>query len=478
MDARAPIPAPDALYTPHPAPPPLSVLRASKLRRTLHIFRSILRTGKNFLNLYHPEIETNRWLVNYLRGEQVVSINDAGLARHVLQTNSDNYVKGRFYEIIFGEFLGKSSLTLEKDAWKQRRRLISPAFNARAMKGVEGVVTRHVEALVAKWDAAAETGDEVDLTADAGELTMRIAMEAFFSADMGADPARIGRLMEDIITFSGSIDMADVLQLPWWVPRRSKTEVRAWMAELDAWLYALIDQRLADRAAGEPDSPDLLDILVHARDEETGELLDRQAIRNEVLTLFAAGHETTALSLSWGLDRLAREPEWQARLAQAARAAQEAAGHPLTVAEAKGETLLAAAYDEILRLYPPAFSVGRTALEADRFEDLEIEPGARIQLAIHMIHRNPRYWTDPGKFDPARFLAEGRANRPPFAHMPFGGGPRICVGLALAKMEGLMALARILPRFELEAPGAPPKPLGKITLRTEGPVRLRVRRRT
>lgn len=477
MDARAPIPAPDTLYTPHPAPPPLSALRASKLRRTLHIFRNILRTGRNFLNLYHPEIVEHRWLVNYLRGEQVISINDADLARHVLQANSDNYVKGRFYEIIFGEFLGKSSLTMEKDAWKQRRRLISPAFNARAMKGVEAVVTKHVEAMAAKWDAAADANGDVDLTADAGELTMRIAMEAFFSADMGADPARIGRLMEDIITFSGSIDMADVLQLPWWVPRRSKTEARAWVAELDAWLYALIDQRLVDREKGEPDSPDLLDILVHARDEETGELLDRQAIRNEVLTLFAAGHETTALSLAWGLDRLAREPEWQEKLALAASAAEVQAGHPLTVAEAKGEALLGAAYDEILRLYPPAFSVGRTAIGADRFEDLEIEPGARIQLAIHHIHRNPRYWTDPGKFDPTRFLGEGRANRPPFAHIPFGGGPRICVGLALARMEGLMALGRLLPRFVLEAPGAPPEPLGKITLRTRKPVRLRVRRR-
>jgi len=473
----APIPAPDILYTPTPAPPPLAELAKSPLKRKIHVFRNILRTSRNFLNLYHPEIAEHRWLVNRLRDEQVVSINDPELARHVLQTNADNYVKGRFYEIIFGPFLGKSSLTLEHDAWRTRRRLISPAFNARAMKGVEGVVERHVEAMLARWGEAADEGREINLSADAAELTMRIAMEAFFSADMGADPARIARLMEGVITDSGTIDFADVLQLPKWFPRRDRRQAFAWLAELDDWLYALVDKRLEARSRGEPENPDLLDILVHARDEETGALLDRQAIRNEVFTLFAAGHETTALSLAWGLDRLAREPEWQERLAEAAGEAERAAGHPLTAAEAKAVPLLPAAYDEMLRLYPPAFSVGRTALGPDRFEDLEIEAGARVQVAIHHIHRDPRHWTEPARFDPARFLPEGRKGRHPFAHIPFGGGPRICVGLALARLEGLMAIARALPRFRLEAPGAPPSPLGKITLRTEAPVRLRVSRR-
>lgn len=473
----APIPAPETLYTPRPAPPSLEALAKSPLRRKVYVFRNILRTSRNFLNLYHPEIAGKRWMVNWLRDEQVVSINDPDLARHVLQTNADNYVKGRFYEIIFGAFLGKSSLTMEHEAWRTRRRLISPAFNARAMRGVEHVVEKHVEAMLARWDAAAEAGREVDLSADAAELTMRIAMEAFFSADMGADPARIARLMEGVITDSGTVDFADVLQLPKWFPRRSRKQAFEWLAELDAWLFALVDRRLEARGTGEPESPDLLDILVHARDEETGELLDRQAIRNEVFTLFAAGHETTALSLAWGLDRLAREPAWQERLAEAAGAAQAEAGHPLTAAEARAVALLPAAYDEMLRLYPPAFSIGRTALAADRFEDLEIAPGARIQIAIHHMHRNPRHWPEPGKFDPTRFLPAGRAGRHPFAHIPFGGGPRICVGLALARLEGLMALARMLPRFRLEAVGAPPDPLGKITLRTEAPVMLRVSRR-
>lgn len=472
-----PIPAPDTLFEPSVRPPSLARLRANPILRRVNMVRTILRGSRNLLELHHPELHEHRWLIAKLGKETVITVNDPDLARHVLQTNAENYIKGRFYQIIFGNFLGQSSLTLEDEAWRQRRRLISPAFNARAMRGVEGVVIRHVEAMADDWATAADRRQMVDVSHDAATLTMRIAMEAFFSAPMGAETARIGDLMDKIITDSGSPPFADIMGLGKWAPRRSRRQAFAWLAELDAWLYPLIDTRLAQRDEGEPEAPDLLDILVHARDAETGALLDRQAIRNEVLTLFAAGHETTALSLSWGLDRLAREPEWQERLAEAARAAEAAAGEPLTPAQARDVALLPAVFDELLRLYPPAFSVGRQARAADRFEDQAIGAGDRIQIAIFAIHRNPRWWPEPGRFDPTRFLPEGRAGRHPFAHIPFGGGPRICVGLALARLEGLMALARLLPRFRLEAVGAPPEALGKITLRTKAPVRLRPVRR-
>jgi cytochrome P450 len=410
--------------------------------------------------------------------ETVITINDADFARHVLQTRSDNYVKGRFYDVVFGQFLGRSSLTMNGDEWRQRRRLISPAFNARAIRGCEAVVEKHVEAMLADWDATAgDSGGERNLTEDVSALAMRVAMEAFFSAEMGEETSRIGDLMDKVITDAGSPPFADIMGLPRWAPRRSRRRARAWLAELDEWLYALIDRRLSTRGQGEPEHPDLLDVLVHAKDEETGELLDRQSIRNEVMTLFAAGHETTALSLAWGLDRLAREPEQQARLAAAASEAQAAAGAPLDAARAREVALLPASYDEMLRLYPPAVNIGRQAIGPDRFEDLEIRPTDRVQIVVGHLHRNPRYWRDPGLFDPDRFLPEGRKGRHPFAHIPFGGGPRICVGLALARLEGLLTLARALPRFRLEPVGAPPEPLGKITLRTREPVPIRLVRR-
>ncbi len=166
----------------------------------------------------------------------------------------------------------------------------------------------------------------MDLTEAVSAVAMRVAMEAFFSVSMGEETARIGRLPDETITDADSPPFVDIMGLGRWVPRRSRLKARAAKAEFDRWLFDLIDARLARRGEGEPGKPDLLDILVDARDEETGALLNREAIRNEVLTLFAAGHETTALSLAWGLDRLAREPEWQETLAEAASAAQAAAG--------------------------------------------------------------------------------------------------------------------------------------------------------
>ncbi|MDF2235033.1 cytochrome P450 [Albimonas sp. CAU 1670] len=467
----------EALYVPANPPPPMAKLEASRLLRKVNTVRMMWKGSKNLLDLIHPELAGRRWHVVRAGGETIFTVNDADFARHVLQVNSDAYVKGRLYEIIFSKFLRKSSLTMDGDVWRQRRRLISPAFNARAIKGVEAVVARHVEAMLESWGEAADAARPVDLTHDVGELAMRIAMEAFFSADMGDDPARIGDLMDKVITDAGSPPFADIMNLPGWFPRRSRKQAMGWLEELDAWLYGLIDARLARRDQGEPEAPDLLDILVHAKDEETGAFLDRQSIRNEVLTLFAAGHETTALSFAWGLDRLSREPDWQDRLAAVAAEAEAEAGGPLDPAQARGVALLPAAYDEILRLYPPAFSIGRQAIAADRFEDVEIAPGTRIQIVIGMIHRNPRYWERPGVFDPERFLPAGRAGRHPFAHIPFGGGPRICVGLALARLEGVLLLARALPRFRLAPDGPPPEPVGKITLRTRAPVTLRVARR-
>ncbi|MAS41611.1 MAG: hypothetical protein CML43_00395 [Rhodobacteraceae bacterium] len=494
-DAAAPKPAPaplwtetpaerallerDMLYLPDSPPPSLERLASSRLLRRINTIRTIRRASRNLLDMVHPDLAHRRWHATRVGPEVVITINDPDLARHVLQGNAGNYVKGRFYDIVFAKFLGASSLTLDGPAWRQRRRLISPAFNARAIRGVENIVVRHVEAMLDRWRAVARAdpaGGEIDLSAEVSELAMRVAMEAFFSSDMGEETARIGRLMDITITDAGSPPFADVMGLGKWAPRRSRKAAMAALEALDAWLLPLIDARLARRAdgAGEPDSPDLLDILVHARDEETGALLDRGAIRNEVLTLFAAGHETTALSLVWGLDRLSREPGWQDRLAGVAGAAAEAAGGPLDPAGAKAAAELPAAYDEILRLYPPAFTVGRQAIEADRFEDLEIPAGARMQVVIGLIHRNARLWEAPGKFDPGRFQGDAKTGRHPFAHIPFGAGPRICVGLALARLEGLMVLARALPDLRLSPAGPRPDPLGKITLRTRAPVRLHV----
>lgn len=459
--------APRILFTSRTPPPSPERLAKSPLLRRITLLRMVWRARKNLLEGFHPVTWEKRWHISNIASGKVVTGNDPGLARHVLKDGADGFVKGRMYEAIFGEFLGKSSLTMEGETWRTRRRLIAPAFNARALKRLDAVVKKHVDLMLADWDAAIgnAASAEIDISRAATGLTMRIAMEAFFSSDLGDREAEIAALMEEVILDAGSPSMIDMLGLPEWLPRRGRRRRRALLATLNQVLYGLIDARLAERGDAPPEAPDLLDILIHARDDETGAHLGREDVRNEVMTLFAAGHETTALSLAWGLDRLAREPEWQDKLAEAAGA------------DGKPDPLIPAAYDEMLRLYPPAFIVGRQASKHSDFETLHFNPGDRVQVAIFMIHRDPKLWPDPGAFDPTRFLPENRAGRDPFAYIPFGAGQRICVGLALAKMEGLEVLRAALPRFRLTAIGAPPDPLGRITLRTEAPVHAAVARR-
>jgi cytochrome P450 len=459
----------DLLFEPSPPPPPAEALARSRLRAQVHMLRSAWRAGGNLLHMIHPNLGDRPWLRTDLGLLRLTTVNDAGLARRILSENASAYAKSHLYQALLADLIGPTaSLITDGEMARYKRRLISPAFNARSLARLEGVVARHVDAALDRW-AAMGPGAEIDLSVEAPRLAMEAAMDAFFSTTLGARAQRLAAILDETMMAAGSPSMADVLTLPGWVPRRSRRFVRRHIAEIDAILRDVIEARAA-RTGPAPDSPDILDIVLAATDAETGGRLSREEGRNEVITLFLAGHETTALSLAWGLDRLAREPEAQDAAAAAAGAAERAKGAPLDAAEARATPPIAETYDEMLRLYPPAYVIGRMALEPDRFEDLDIRPGDQFQIAVFLLHRNPRYWRDPGAFDPGRFREAGRRD----AFLPFGAGPRNCVGMAMARMEAHLLLARALPRFRFEPVGPPPEPVGKITLRSRDPVRVRL----
>ncbi len=462
----------DLLFDPTPAPPPPAALERSRLRAQVHNLVNAWRAGGNLLHMIHAHLGDRPWLATDLGLMRIVTVNDAGLARRILSENAGSYAKSHLYQALLADLIGPSaSLITDGETARYKRRLVSPAFNARSLKRLEAVAARHVDATLARW-AGAGDGAEIDLSAEAPRLAMEVAMEAFFSATLGERARRFATILDEAMMAAGSPSMADVMDLPGWVPRRSRRVVRRHIAEIDATLEALIDERAA-RTGAAPEAPDILDIRLQATDPEGGGRLTRREVRNEVITLFLAGHETTALSIAWGLDRLAREPAAQAAAAGSAIAAERAKGAPLDAAEARAAPLIAETYDEMLRLYPPAYVIGRTATRPDRYEDLAIRPGDQFQIAVFLLHRNPRYWRDPGAFDPTRFQGSGR----PAAFMPFGAGPRNCVGMAMARLEAHLLLARALPRFRLEPVGPPPEPVGKITLRSRAPVRVRLRHR-
>lgn len=452
------------LFQPSPAPPSLDRLAAGPLLRQWQTARAFWQARENLLHLFHPEVQERGLHIAELGPTRLITVAEPAIARHVLADRDGLYVKAPLYGQMLGEVLGPTaSLLIEGEASRARRRLLAPAFNARAMARAEAVVERHVARLLEDWAAA--PGGVVDLSASVPRFAMALAMDAFFSTEPGPEADRLAGLIEALIVEAGTPAFADLADLPGWVPRRGRRRLRAMLAELDRALFAIIDARRSQPGRDGPgrDGPggDLLDTLMAARDAETGAALSRQDLRDEVMTLFLAGHETTALSLIWGLDRLAREP-------QAAQAlAAEASALPATAAASRASALVGRTYDEMLRLYPPAFAIARMATAPDTVGPLSIRPGDRIQIAIFMLHRSRRFWEAPEAFRPQRFEA-----RAPDAFMPFGGGPRLCIGLAFARLEAQHLLARTAARFRLGQLGPPPEPLGKITLRTQAPVRL------
>lgn len=413
----------------------------------LALGRILWRARRDLRALFPPELTEGAWTAARFGASRLITVNDAALARHILTDAAGAYAKGPLYQALLGDVLGAGSLLLEGETSRQRRRLIAPAFNARSMSRTEELVRAAVDEQAGAW--AAQDGP-LDLSADSARLTMRVALAAFFGADLGARAPGLARTLDALLTEASTPSFADLLELPAWFPRRDRGPVRRMLAEVDPILFDLIAGR---RAAGPREPHDLLDMLLGARDAETGAALDDRAVRDEVMTLLLAGHETTALAIAFGLDRLAREGDWQDRIA-----ADPALARP--------------AFEEIMRLHPPAYVVARQALVHDAWRDLAIAPGDRIQIPIFRLHRDPAAWPEPERFDPGRF-----ATPPPAAYMPFGAGPRACIGAALARLEGRVLLERMTPRLRFIPVGPPPAAVGRVTLRAARPILARVARR-
>ena len=238
----------------------------------------------------------------------------------------------------------------------------------------------------------------------------------------------------------------------------------------------LVSEILDNRRKAAADRPDLLGMLLAARDPETGEGMSDRLLRDEILTLFAAGHETTATGLTWTWYLLSEHPEVRAKLE--AELDATLGGRTPAYADLEHMPYGRRVFEEALRLYPPAFSLSRVALAPDRVGPVRIRTGDLISISPYVTHRNPKLWPDPERFDPDRFLPERTAARPKFAYFPFGGGPRICIGNNFAMIEARLALAALAQRYRLSmAEGHPVVPYGRVTLRPRYGLKMRAEKR-
>jgi cytochrome P450 len=422
----------------------------------LGLFEFIRRVREDQLSVIDPELYAADLTYSRILFLHSFLVNKPEYIEQVLLTNHANYRKSHFQRNLLGPLLGEGLLTSEGDFWRRQRRIAAPAFHSRRISAFVATMQACSEALLARWGA--RSGEPFDVAADMMALTLDIIARTMFSAEVAGEVAAIRRLTDIVVNLRPSL--LDLFGFPQWIPRLHSRRYRAAIAAFEA----LVARFLAERRSGQGARDDLLSLLLAARDAETGEGMSDRQLRDEILTIFLAGHETTANALAWTWYLLARHPRAEARLHD--ELDRVLGGRPPSFADLAELKWSRMVVEEAMRLYPPAHTIVRTALGEDRLGGLRVPPGASITISTYALHRNPNLWPDPERFDPERFAPAAVAARHRFAYLPFGGGPRICIGNGFAMAEAQVILAAIAQRYRLRlAGGHPVEPIGLITLR-------------
>lgn len=386
---------------------------------------------------------------------------------HVLKTRARDYPRSDVTRRLLRPTSGESLFTADWDDWRWQHRAAAPMFQPRNLVNLSPAMTGGAAAACARIGAALDAGAaQLDVYDQMVAATLDVIHDAVLSGGGRLDRAQIARGVTRFIETVARVSLLDVIGAPDWIPRPGRLFARA-PRQLDRMVDAVIEDRLARRAQdGPPGAPDFLDMLMDARDPEGGRAFSRVEVRNNLLVFIAAGHETTALALTWALYLLALDPVAQDRARAVAQGALE--GRVATAADAPQLGYIRQVLDEALRLYPPGGFMARTAKVPDDMLGGPVRPGETIMIPVFALHRHRDLWSDPDAFDPDRF-APGAGPRHRFAYLPFGAGPRICIGMGFALLEATIILATLVSRFRFRLPpGYAPRPRMILTLRPEG----------
>jgi cytochrome P450 len=396
-------------------------------------------------------------------------LSDPADIKHVLQDNARNYHKSPLYQRL-RDGLGNGLLTSEDALWLRQRRLAQPAFHHQRLVTMAEAMVACTEQMLERWEQTARSGETIDLVAEMMALTQAIIVRTLFSTDLGATAEVVNRTWPIINRRIGETFWSTKLETT--LPLPANRRLRSALRELETVVYRII----ADRRQTRRDEPDLLSMFLSARDEDTGTGMTDRQLRDEIMTMLLAGHETTSLALSWTYYLLSRHPEVERRIAdEVVRVIGD--GRP-AFAHAEHLTATRCAIEESLRVYPPAWGFSRLALGDDEIAGYHVPKGSIVFLIPFVIHRRPKLWPDPERFDPDRFTSERESARHRFAYIPFGGGPRRCIGNQFAMLEAELIVATIAQRFRIElVPGQSIRPEPLITLRPTPGIRARLHKR-
>jgi cytochrome P450 len=453
MDIVGPLP----LRPPVPSPP--------EAQLSLRAFLRAVRT--NALTIfpraaYHEDSTSRRLL-----GGMTITLNAPDAIHHVLVGNPGNFRRSPASIRVLRPITGEGLLLSEGDAWKLQRRTIAPALGPRVIPMLASHIVASADRAIARLTT--ECGDPLDLLASMQNLALDIAGRSMFSLEMDRYGATMRTLMTEFGERYAQPHLLDML-LPPSIPNvrdfaRSRFK-RRWMK----FIESILAVRLAEP---QPETPrDLFDLLRAARDPETGAAFSPPQLRDQVATLILAGHETTAVTLFWAIIMLAQAPEEQAWLAEEARSVVI---EPETATTAMASLIRTrAVVNETLRLFPSVFTIVRETIKPDSAAGVELPPRCVVMIAPWVLHRHNKLWDDPEAFRPARFMPD----QPPparFSFMPFGAGPRICVGAQFAMTEAVLVLAALIGHFRVaRVDTRPVLPVGIVTTQPDHPARVRL----
>ena len=397
-------------------------------------------------------------------GKKLHVISDPEGMMAVLAKESDKFTKTAIDARILGPATKEGLLSVHGEQWKRQRKSVAPLFRKRHMEDLAPLITEVLHDFCAKVNE----NPEVELNAAMAELTFDVLAKALLGDPKGLDKDRLKFTTRNLITSVGTLRPDDLLPWPRWVPRPIAPKGAMAIRRLKKAAGELLKER-----ASTPVKDDLVSLLLSAEDPKTGEGLSARERRDNLIGFFIAGHETTALTLTWALYLVGMHKETARRIREEVHSV--CGKDSVRYGDLLSLPFTQAVIDETMRLYPPAPMLNRECHEETEIHGRKIEVGDKFLLCNYVMHRTERLWENPNLFDPDRFLRNPSLKSKGSAFMPFGAGPRICVGAAFATMEAVMALATLVRDYDIELPaGCYPRPLMTVTLRPEGGVPARL----
>ncbi len=431
-------------------------------RPTLSVIASLLR---NPLQALPSEVYRERLVLAKTGGRTSLYLCDPALIQEALTRQAGRLGKGELIRKVLGPAIGEGLLTADGGHWRWQRQAVASGFQHDRLLGFLPAMIEAAEATRGRWKSASAP---LDIGHEMMRTTFDIIIETMLSGAQALDVGKIEQAISDYLEPSNFMFLYNLFGLPGWLPYPGRAKARASVVYLRENLRALVAQRRAEP----PEHGDLLDMLLASADPETGRAMSDEEIVDNLLTFVTAGHETTALGLAWTFHLLAQNRDWETKVLKEIAAVTE--GGPLQPRHVASLALTKAVFQEAMRLFPPAPVITREVEEPFTLGGVALKQGWVLYVPIQAVHRHERLWEQPERFDPSRFLGEAGRGRHRYTYLPFGAGPRICIGSAFATMEAVAILAVLLPALRLDpVPGQAPEPTLKITLRPKHPLRMR-----